>query len=351
MKKDVLDLSKGSPRFMAKYWTDLDSNLGSDKLSTENSSVYKKMDFIRSEFAMDYVFGGTESLKASIERLHKTVKNANISGKNIVVGNGSTQVILASLYALCEKYKNDSLYTKRPYYFRFPEFAKLSKLPFLDDSSKIKLFLSKKPIELITSPNNPDNDFNFPQVNKAKQKIFDFTYQWPQYTDVLYEIDEDIMIFSMSKSTGHAASRVGWGLVKDSEIARLMEEYIENTTVGISAESQKRCELILNLQADLIDKKNGQDCFSFGKKELKGRWEIFLELPKDCQFKVLNPLKNGMFAWCKIENHPNASNFMMDKYLISCKKGSSLGMTDEYFRINIGCDDWTFNELCNRIKQ
>jgi len=72
-------------------------------------------------------------------------------------------------------------------------------------------FNEDKPyIELITSPNNPDGFMRQPVVNRSKgMLVHDFAYYWPQYTPIISAADEDIMLFTVSKSTGHAGMRIG----------------------------------------------------------------------------------------------------------------------------------------------
>lgn len=350
MEKKILNLAKGSPKFMVPYWQNLDVSIKTGKIATENSYAYARMDFLQPEFAMDYVFGGTDKLKEAVKRIHQITGNVDLEGKSVVVGNGSTQVIIAAMFAYAQKYKNDSIYVKRPYYFRFPDFAKAVSLKFLDDSAGFLLKFMYNPIEVVVSPNNPDNNTHFPELKKADQKIYDLSYQWPQYVDIIKKLNEDVMVFSMSKSTGHAATRVGWGFVKDPEIASIMEDFIENTTVGISNEGQERARLMLNMQSDLLERKLGEDCFEYGRKELKERWDLFLESAKDAKFEILNPLKNGMFAWCKTKDGSDGSDHMMIRYGVTSKKGEISGMPNDYFRLNIGCDRSTFDEFCSRLK-
>jgi len=66
-------------------------------------------------------------------------------------------------------------------------------------------------IELVTSPNNPDG-----QLKKAilqgqyVKTIHDLAYYWPHFTPITQPaVDEDLMIFTLSKLTGHAGSRFG----------------------------------------------------------------------------------------------------------------------------------------------
>lgn len=68
-------------------------------------------------------------------------------------------------------------------------------------------------IELVTSPNNPDGTIRETVVNRPNDDeakvIHDFAYYWPHYTPITRCQDHDIMLFTFSKITGHAGSRIG----------------------------------------------------------------------------------------------------------------------------------------------
>lgn len=65
-------------------------------------------------------------------------------------------------------------------------------------------------IELVCSPNNPDGYMTEPVVNKEKGKtIHDLAYYWPQYAPITGAASHDIMLFTFSKITGHAGTRIG----------------------------------------------------------------------------------------------------------------------------------------------
>ena len=67
-------------------------------------------------------------------------------------------------------------------------------------------------IEVVTYPNNPDGSIRRPVVNKCRGEgklIHDLAYYWPQYTPITHKANHDIMLFTFSKCTGHAGSRIG----------------------------------------------------------------------------------------------------------------------------------------------
>ncbi|GAU46703.1 hypothetical protein TSUD_287920 [Trifolium subterraneum] len=65
-------------------------------------------------------------------------------------------------------------------------------------------------IELVTSPNNPDGQLKKVVFQGQNVKtIHDLAYYWPHYTPILQPVDEDLMIFTLSKFTGHGGSRFG----------------------------------------------------------------------------------------------------------------------------------------------
>lgn len=68
-------------------------------------------------------------------------------------------------------------------------------------------------IEIVTSPNNPDGSLREPVVNRSGGKLLhDLAYYWPHYTSITAPADFDVALFTASKCTGHAGSRIGFVL-------------------------------------------------------------------------------------------------------------------------------------------
>ena len=95
---------------------------------------------------------------------------------------------------------------------------------FLTFESDANISDNNNTYEILTYPNNPDGSKRNPI---SKNVIYDCIYYWPHFTEIDVKLEHDIMIFSASKHTGHAGSRLGWALVKDPEIAELMRDFSE----------------------------------------------------------------------------------------------------------------------------
>lgn len=72
-----------------------------------------------------------------------------------------------------------------------------------------KTFNGDTCIELVCSPNNPDGSSRKP-VAKSGKAAHDLAYYWPQYTAITEAAGHDIMLFTVSKCTGHAGTRLGY---------------------------------------------------------------------------------------------------------------------------------------------
>ncbi|EHA8588173.1 putative L-tryptophan--pyruvate aminotransferase 1 [Cocos nucifera] len=91
------------------------------------------------------------------------------------------------------------------------------------------------------------------------------------------------MIFTVSKSIGHAGSRIGWALVKDTAVALKMVKFLEISTIGVSKVSQIRAAKILKAVSDSYENPipgNQDKVFDFGRHLLANRWKKLRELVK-----------------------------------------------------------------------
>jgi len=296
--KKRIDMAWGSPAFLSPYWE-------KNKIKTDHIKKSK-----------NYEYGSRKNLKKLIIKLHKKVKNAEVKNKHIVVAAGASQILLALFFVLKENKK--FAWAEPPHFSRFPVLAKMAKLNWKK---------SEKSIKIISNPNNPDSLIR----DETKCDILDACYNWPQYTDVT-KYDHPVMVFSLSKATGHASTRIGWVILEDESLAKKLTEFIELSTGGLSIEAQTNAEEIIRHQL-----KTNQTVFDYGRKILKIRWDKVKKIKKS--FETLN--ESGMFIWAKGKCPDNINSI----------NGILLGSSEDYFRLNIGCSNTSFNRFIKTIKK
>jgi L-tryptophan--pyruvate aminotransferase len=345
----TLDLRIGDPAYMKEYW-ELIENLYQSQVGRSTINISQNMNY---DYEQESGF-----LKEQIKMLHKMVGNAETEGYQIIIGNGISQLISAAAYAMRLK-DVDRFFAQAPHWNRFnflcnlgAKAAEPTKDFFFWDNAPAQGEPHIKSTELVTVPNNPDNLIEEHETT-CTYAVHDLCYYWPQYTSIAKRTN-GIMLFGLSKATGHAGSRIGWALVKNIEVASSMKKYITLSTSGVSLDAQFRAVEIIH-SINVLRSKNMMSCFDCGKRELTKRWFDFLfATGNNSNFKVLN--ESGMFAWCEwlqpLKKLPCAEEFQ-NKYGIDVLDGTQFGSSGAYatkFRINLGCSKEDFAELIKRIQ-
>ena len=111
---------------------------------------------------------------------------------------------------------------------------------------------------------------------RSGKAIHDLVYYWPQYTPIIAAAAHDIMLFTVSKITGHAGTRLGWALVRDRDVAKKMVNFVYESTIGVSKDSQLRAAKILAVVSDAYDEGSGGGTrlrlFDFAGRRMSERW-------------------------------------------------------------------------------
>ncbi|XP_024960896.1 L-tryptophan--pyruvate aminotransferase 1 [Cynara cardunculus var. scolymus] len=308
-------------------------------------------------------------LEDSIRSLHGAVGNAETDGYTIVVGTGSSQLLQAVLYALAPQDQPDpiNVVSAAPFYSSYPETTNIVRSGVYKWAGDAHGFDKDEPyIEFVTSPNNPNGVIRGPVVNRdGGFVVYDLAYYWPQYTPITSSLDFDIMLFTASKCTGHAGSRIGWALVKDKEVAKKMITFVVASSIGVSKESQLRVAKILQVVADgckRFGSSDGDNLFEYGRNVLAKRWEILRETVKNTQMFTLPkyPLQhcnyNGdltqahpAFAWIKCKDGMEECEKVFKGVKILVRSGRRFGSDPGYARVSMMGKDEEFNGLIERL--
>ncbi|CAK9142237.1 unnamed protein product [Ilex paraguariensis] len=306
----------------------------------------------------------------SVVRLHKLVGNAITEDHHIVVGTGSTQLFQAVLYALSPPNASEpmNVVSAAPFYSSYPLLTDYLKSALYKWAGDAYEFSKDGPyIELVTSPNNPDGFTREPVVRRTKGLlVHDLAYYWPQYTPISFPADHDIMLFTVSKSTGHAGIRLGWALVKDREIAKKMINFIELNTIGVSRDSQLRAAKILQAVSESYDhvdnSKETEPFFEYGYNIMAKRWKQLRAAvnksklfslpdfpPGTCTFTGRTFESQPAFAWLKCEGEIEDCESFLRRHKIWTRGGKYFGVSSKYVRISTLSRDETFDLFTERL--
>ncbi|KAJ3695039.1 hypothetical protein LUZ60_000416 [Juncus effusus] len=154
-----------------------------------------------------------QHLHVTIRLLHDAVGNAVTKDKYLIFGTGSTQLINALIYALSPENSSSpaSIVATPPFYPMYKSQTDLfngREYEWEGITSNWVNSTVKNFIEFVTAPNNPDGLMHEPILG-GSSVIYDHAYYWPHFTAIPYSADGDVMLFSCSKSSGHAGSRFG----------------------------------------------------------------------------------------------------------------------------------------------
>ncbi|XP_042498917.1 L-tryptophan--pyruvate aminotransferase 1-like [Macadamia integrifolia] len=363
----VINLDHGDPTMYEEYWRRMGEKSRIVMRGWDSMSYFSDLEnlcwFLEPEFAKQ------------ITRLHGSVGNAVTHDRHIVVGTGSTQLFQAALYALsllpsphASPQQPISVVSAVPYYSSYPSVTDYLKSGLYKWEGDAYTFTKEEPyIELVTSPNNPDGFIRQPVVNRSRGiVVYDLAYYWPQYTPITSAADHDLMLFTFSKITGHAGTRMGWALVKDKEVARKMTEFIVLNTIGVSKDSQLRAAKILQVVSDGSEHmgfpEDADSFFLYAYHQMTLRWERLRDavrhsglfslpefLAQFCNYNGGFTEPHPAFAWLKCKGDIEDCESFLREHKIITRSGRHFGMEAKYVRISMLDRDEKFNLFMERL--
>lgn len=195
-------------------------------------------------------------LEKAVRGLHALVGNAVTSGRHIVVGVGSYELLVAAVHAFT------SVSSIQPPHFptvraRSPHWKWPSvSLSVMDGPFPFSSGICTNgtvAIELVTSPNNPDSQLRVKETS-APFTIFDHAYYWPQFvgTETTAYDNDSISTFSLAKVAGLASTRIGWAFTSNATLVQAMNTYtfLKRLTLPIDAQLKAVVALEHIIQTD-----------------------------------------------------------------------------------------------------
>uniref|UniRef100_A0A803M776 Alliinase C-terminal domain-containing protein n=1 Tax=Chenopodium quinoa TaxID=63459 RepID=A0A803M776_CHEQI len=347
----------GDPKIYYTFWKNVDDKC---KVTIKASDLMSYF----ADFDEGGVFYQLPEFSEAVHQVHRVVGNAVTEGRYIIGGTGSSQLFSVALRALASTCYEEALEEEKSEIFKWQGDANT-----FDEEGPY--------IEVVTTPNNPDGRLREPVVKKeGGMVICDLAYYWPQYTPITAPADYDVMLFTLSKATGHAGSRVGWAIVKDKEIAMRMIKLMLLVTIGTCHEGQLRAAKILEFVANSYEHlANGklskgnpevieqplEKFFEFSHRMLAERWtrlraaikrcgafnlpEYF---PQYCKFMNKTSHPNPAYAWMELKTGEDAEK-LMNELKIRARAGPKFGVSSKYIRVSMLESDDTFNQFLDRL--
>ncbi|EEC78597.1 hypothetical protein OsI_18617 [Oryza sativa Indica Group] len=366
-KDSIINLDHGDPTMYEAFWRG-----GAGERATIVIPGWQTMSYFSDVGSLCWFL--EPGLEREVRRLHRLVGNAVADGYHVLVGTGSTQLFQAALYALSPPGPSApmNVVSPAPYYSSYPAVTDFLKSGLYRWAGDAKMFDGDTYVELVCSPSNPDGGIREAVLKSGDGvAVHDLAYYWPQYTPITSAAAHDIMLFTVSKCTGHAGTRLGWALVKDRAVAQKMSKFIELNTIGVSKDSQLRAAKILKAITDGYDRAPaaGDDdddssrLFHFARRKMVSRWAklraavaasgIFTlpdELPGHCTFANETVSAYPPFAWlrCGKEGVDDLEGYLRERKIIS-RGGGKFGADGRVVRISMLDTDEAFAIFVDRL--
>jgi aspartate/methionine/tyrosine aminotransferase len=262
----------------------------------------------------------------------------------LAYGNGSTQVIHATLYALTKLVApNRKLVVgyRPPVYMLMHEY--LSHCGFVEVT--FDLTRTDLDVEIVIDPNNPTGEHRR-QQSSAPYVIFDRAYNWPIYCDKVIPTSiakNHITVYTISKALGMGGLRLGWAFINDMDLIEEIKRAI--FVIGICPNSfgMSAATKVFNLFQE--DPSLSRRYTSNLKSEIAARMNRTKEYK---QFEVTNT--SGPYAWIRSKDGTDIAAYLFDHHGIAVKSGKYFGSTADYARLSLICSGEDFFEAMDRLK-
>jgi L-tryptophan--pyruvate aminotransferase len=267
-------------------------------------------------------------LVQEIVKLHTRVGNVRLSpGQTVVFGTGCTLLIAAVEYAYQQMHGGMiTVFSKRPAYESYKhQSAVLKNTTFSYDEN---LPAGTPILEFVCVPNNPTGESSKPIYNDSFV-VYDTVYNWPGAAPITPDIDAEVVLFSLSKLTGHAGTRFGWALVKDPRVAALMTDFIDLMEVHTSIDGQRRALSVLQAfnSGTVMD-----DFFAATGAELTARFkDLDVALFSKSGYELAS-VKGLPYAWVHCTRDSDCKAKFLEVGVLT-RSGTFYGGTPDYLRL------------------
>jgi len=258
----------------------------------------------------------------------------------VIITNGAKQALGACFYALQQMDKK-RIGMRKPYWALIPPLLEMHGIGYVENTYDSYLALA---------PNNPDGFMPKLELaaNICKELGIPYIHDAAYYTHVYlppeYQLKSfgDVQIYSISKMLGLSGLRLGYVVCHSTEFYKLILNYMENMTVGVSIMPQIFLHDLMrrmNAYPTLTQQFEGKSYYDLqeSKKIIQKVDPEILEVNSDIEQNA------GMFGWFKVG--PKADFNKSKVNVISGDLFGGPGMV----RMNLAFDSSTMEEIVRRL--
>ncbi|KNC51326.1 alliin lyase [Thecamonas trahens ATCC 50062] len=340
----VVNAVGGSPLMYQSYWAQYD---GPPVAAEVALPAWYRTGYQFESVLTPASTGLGAALREAILDVHASAGNVNTEGMSVVVGSGCTLLIAASSVALAEAApcEQTTIYAQPPYYDGYANWASVGAANTSFSASSSLDPQRQCIVEFVTLPNNPTGELRSAVYSGSQvAHVHDMVYAWPSLTNKIHNYSADIMLFSLSKLSGHAGSRIGWALVKDPAVAAAMESFISKAEITTSVDSRYRALAILRA---ITATRGG--FFSAIRTEFTARWNKVLPIFASSTRFAIRSVPDQFYLWIECLD---GSTSCYDVFLaagIQGWAGPSFGASDAFVRLELVQHDLVFDILLTKL--
>lgn len=259
-----------------------------------------------------------------VELTKKVVKRqTGLDYRHLFLVNGATGGCVIALRAYKQMGFENCVTRKAPYYIRYPKMIEATGLQHIDED-----YWQSNAVCLLDLPSNPQSLMTT-VADDSVPTIIDGVYLSGVYMPVLppYLPVHKAMVGSYSKLLGINGIRVGWLATNDDLLAERFRQLVTSEYCGLSTASTellKHCLVQFNWE----------------------RFEQSARMKLDCNREELSVLEKylgdtpvpnaGMFWYAPMDEKAQK---LFTKAGVTWTKGSTMGTSDEFARLNVGQDN------------
>jgi len=197
--------------------------------------------------------------------------------------------------------------------------------------------------------------------------VMDHAYLWPHFTPIVEKVsygNGTVALFTLSKLTGHASTRLGWALTSSPDVAARLRGFVNSVSFGVPRENQLRAIAALEHLAS-----HHADILTYARARMLSRWHRLEAIFAGSRFEVevrdapetdsfsgeLAYEASPAYAWVRLTDdsppYDGDAAAAMASVGIAGRPGDLFGATKRHVRLELLMREQTFGIMCDKLER